>query len=90
VFLGKYLTNPDGTKVGVHGFGLSAPEPMLRYPWASVDSTTWWRLSRFGFTLMDIPWNDGSITDVKIDLSETSPRQDVPNSWHNTFAARRR
>ncbi len=39
---GKYLTNPDGTpKVKVHGFGLTSVQLMARYPWFSVDSSSW-------------------------------------------------
>jgi len=37
-----HLTNPDGTpKVKVHGFGLTNIQLLFRYPWYSVDSTSW-------------------------------------------------
>jgi hypothetical protein len=36
-------------KVKVHGFGVSSPLMMFRYPWYSVDSTTWVMTSRHGF-----------------------------------------
>jgi hypothetical protein len=36
------LTDPDGTpKVKVHGFGLTNIQLLFRYPWYSVDSTSW-------------------------------------------------
>jgi len=36
------LTDSKGRPlVKVHGFGLTTPELMLRYPWYSVDSTSW-------------------------------------------------
>lgn len=39
---GQYLTNTDGSpKIKVHGFGLTSPLLMLRYPWFSVDSSSW-------------------------------------------------
>jgi len=39
---GEYLTNPDGTpKIKVHGFGLTSAELMVKYPWYSVDSSSW-------------------------------------------------
>ena len=39
---GKYLTNSDGTpKIKVHGFGLTSVSLMARYPWYSVDSSSW-------------------------------------------------
>lgn len=46
---GKYLTNPDGTsKVKVHGFGLTSVPLMARYPWCSVDSSSWVQLGGMG------------------------------------------
>lgn len=37
-----YLTNDDGhPKVKVHGFGLTSLPLMARYPWYSVDSSSW-------------------------------------------------
>lgn len=45
----RVLTKPDGTpRVKVHGFGLTTPRLMFRYPWWSVDSTTWIMRSMFG------------------------------------------
>jgi hypothetical protein len=38
----KYLTTPAGLpKVKVHGFGLTRVSLMERYPWYSVDSSSW-------------------------------------------------
>ena len=38
----RYLTKPDGSpKVKVHAFGMTSLELMLKYPWYSVDSSTW-------------------------------------------------
>jgi hypothetical protein len=46
---GKYLTHPDGTpKVRVHGFGLTSVPLMARYPWYSVDSSSWVQLGGMG------------------------------------------
>jgi hypothetical protein len=45
----KILTNPDGTaKVKVHGFGLTSVPLMARYPWYSVDSSSWVQLGGMG------------------------------------------
>lgn len=39
---GKYLTDADGRpKLKVHGFGMTDVYLMERYPWYSVDSSTW-------------------------------------------------
>lgn len=46
---GKYLTNSDGTpKLKVHGFGLTSVPLMARYPWYSVDSSSWVQLGGMG------------------------------------------
>jgi hypothetical protein len=38
----QYLTKPDGTaRVKVHGFGLTQVPLIERYPWYSVDSSSW-------------------------------------------------
>lgn len=71
----KYLTNPDGTaKIKVHGFGLTNFDLMWRYPWYSVDSTTWVLAGRYGFVLVDLP---GGI-DKRLTFSDQSPtRKDL-------------
>lgn len=44
-----YLTDKDGMPiVKVHGFGLTSLKLMLRYPWYSVDSTSWVMTGRMG------------------------------------------
>jgi hypothetical protein len=78
-----YLTNPDGSpKVKVHGFGLTTLELMFRYPWYSVDSTSWVLASRFGGIYLDFPQPDGSVKDFKVDFSARSSKQRDINSWH--------
>jgi hypothetical protein len=45
----KYLTDSNGMPViKVHGFGLTSLRLMLRYPWYSVDSTSWVTTGRMG------------------------------------------
>lgn len=79
----RYLTNPDGTpKVKVHGFGLTTEVLMFRYPWFSVDSTSWVMSSRFGSMLMDVPQPDGTIKLYKIDFSSRSQKKYEQDSWH--------
>jgi hypothetical protein len=75
---GNYLTNPDGTaRVKVHGFGLTSLPLILRYPWASVDSTSWIMTSRYGAIYLDLPRGD-----FKIDFSHRSSKRRDLNSWH--------
>jgi hypothetical protein len=81
----KYLTHDDGTpKVKVHGFGLTVEELMFRYPWYSVDSTSWVLTSGFGIGLIDDPQPDGRIKRYRINFSEHSSYryyEDAPHFW---------
>lgn len=46
---GKYLTNPDGSaRIKVHAFGVTSIDLMQRYPWFSVDSSSYIQASRTG------------------------------------------
>ena len=43
------LSYKDGLpKIKLHGFGLTSPKLMLRYPWYSVDSTAWMKRAFYG------------------------------------------
>ena len=45
----KYLTDGSGKpRLKVHGFGITAIPIMERYPWWSVDSSTWVQFASFG------------------------------------------
>ena len=45
----EHLTDAEGMpKVKIHGFGLTSLRLMLRYPWYSVDSTSWVVTGRLG------------------------------------------
>lgn len=49
----EYLTDENGRpRIKVHGFGLTVIELMLRYPWFSVDSSSWLQISSFGNVLI--------------------------------------
>jgi hypothetical protein len=48
-----YLTDDDGFPIcKVHGFGLTSILIMHRYPWYSVDSTSWVQFGRYGVVLI--------------------------------------
>lgn len=65
----KYLAMPDGTaRIKVHGFGLTTLELMERYPWYSVDSTSWLQVASFG----GIYWPDNGKVRT-LNLSHLSP-----------------
>lgn len=68
-----HLTNPDGSpKVKVHGFGLTSLPLMMRYPWYSVDSSTWVQWAANGMIL--IPGKAG-----QVDVSNKSSRRKLRN-----------
>jgi len=85
-----YFTDVNGMpKVKIHGFGMSIFELLFRYPWYSVDSTSWIMTSRMGavfvpkfrngsFTYSEPPW--------KVDVSLRSPKARLVDSSHlNSF-----
>ncbi len=78
----KYVCDQDGIpEVKIHGFGMTSLKLMLRYPWWSVDSTSWVLTGRFGNVLVprrskgkylysEDPW--------KVVVSDRSPsRKDI-------------
>lgn len=72
----EYLCDKNGMpKMKVHGFGLTSHRLMLRYPWYSVDSTSWVMTGRMGSVF--IP--------VFILKKNASPSHDLP-SWKITFS----
>lgn len=78
----RYLVNKDGTaKVKIHGFGMTTMELMRRYPWFSVDSTSWVILGRYGFIYVDLPH-----LDVKIIVSTESSAIHKQDGHFNTLA----
>lgn len=49
----KYLTDGSGNpRIRVHGFGLTVLELMRRYPWYSVDSSSWVQIAANGNILV--------------------------------------
>jgi len=74
----KYLLTDEGfAKVKIHGFGITAIPLLHRYPWFSVDSTSWCRSAGVGIILVPYPNEDGSGWDYtrtphSLDISERS------------------
>ncbi len=71
------LCDSDGNpRIRVHGFGLTDQRLMFRYPWYSVDSSTWIRVSRMGMILTpriirgDVKWNKQP---TRIQVSDKGP-----------------
>ena len=67
----RYLTTKSGRpKIKIHGFGLTTLDLINRYPWYSVDSTSWVMTGRFGSIYLDLPHRD-----MKITFSSDSPKR---------------
>lgn len=86
----EYLTDDKGMPtVKVHGFGMTALRLLLRYPWYSVDSTSWVVMGRVGSIfvpkkkkgkwqyLID-PW--------KVTVSDRSPTKGDAGKHFQTFS----
>jgi len=79
----QYLTDADGyPKVKVHGFGMTVTELMFRYPWHSVDSTSWVMASRMGTIYIDFP----SGKDIKLSISSQSPKAKDFDSHYDSLS----
>lgn len=78
----RYLVRKDGTaKVKIHGFGLTALSMIRRYPWYSVDSTSWVLIGRYGIIYVDLPHMD-----IKINISSESGAIHKMDAHFDTFA----
>jgi hypothetical protein len=79
---GNILTDKDGfPKVKIHGFGLTTPELMLRYPWYSVDSTSWIMAAASGSIYF--PMGNRLRT---ISISDLAPAAKKRGSHYNTIS----
>lgn len=78
---GEYLTNAQGQPIiRVHGFGVTSVPVMKRYPWFSVDSTSWLMAASMGKIMLHV---DGDF--VTMAVSETSPFKDVRGQHMDTL-----
>lgn len=91
----NYLTDDKGMPlVKVHGFGLTSNYLMRRYPWWSVDSTSWVMTGRMGGVYVPKYRNgqyDYSEDCWKVQVSNRSPSKNEPGKHLESFspAARR-
>lgn len=73
----NYITDDQGIpRLKVHGFGLTSLKLMMRYPWYSVDSTSWVITGRMGSIIVPVYRRGEWIYDEnswKISISSRSP-----------------
>lgn len=74
----RHLTDANGKpKLKVHGFGLTVIELMKRYPWYSVDSSSWVQIAANGNILLP---NNGLVP-----ISSSSPNRKTLNQHYDTY-----
>jgi len=80
----KYICDKDRNPiVKTHGFGLTDQRLMFRYPWYSVDSSTWIRVSRMGMLLLPRRVRDKVRWDkqpMRIQVSDKGPMKNGADS----------
>ena len=79
-----------GDKTKVHGFGITSVKLMLRYPWFSVDSTSWLKLGGCGKVYVAKPWSPSPGAYAIIGVSARSPTQKRVGVHLSTFPANQR
>ena len=86
----NYITNKEGIpEIKVHGFGLTSLPLMTRYPWCSVDSTSWVVTGRVGSIFIPRYRNGKWIYDEnswKIAVSNRSPSNKEAGKHIETLA----
>jgi hypothetical protein len=76
-------TNNYEPIVKVHGFAVTSPELMRRWPWWSVDSTTWVKLAAYGWIYIP-KWSS-----KKRDWDYEKPPRQINFSWKSAFRKER-
>jgi len=88
------ICGDDGIpRVKVHGFAVTSLKLMMRFPWYSVDSTSWVMTSRMGSVYVPIFRNGEYIYDEnswKVCVSEKSPNVKDAGKHITTFAPQAR
>ncbi|KXH69809.1 MAG: hypothetical protein AM326_01680 [Candidatus Thorarchaeota archaeon SMTZ-45] len=85
----EYLIDEKGYPVcKIHGFGLTSVLIMTRYPWYSVDSTSWVQFGRYGVVLIPKTRNGNWVYHENphiVTVSAKSPRKGTPGKHFLTY-----
>lgn len=73
----------------VHGFGMASPQLVYKYPWYSVDSSSWCSYGRYGMVIL--PKINGSefdysVSPVKLFVTNRSSRKSVDGLHFDTLS----
>lgn len=89
VWLDSLFSKYIPTETKIHGFGMTSLPLMIRYPWYSVDSTSWVMTGRFGAIYVPKKRNnkyDYSQIPYKVTISDQSPGQKEDGKHFTTFS----
>jgi len=79
----RYLTDAKGRpKIKVHGFGLTTMSLMERYPWFSVDSSSWVQIGNVGNVLLP-EWGIVAVSPNSPKAKEAGRHADTVTSLEN-------
>lgn len=90
----KYLTDKDGYPlVKLHGFAVTSVKLVIRYPWWSVDSTSWVKFGKYG--IVCVPRRKGGKymydeSSWSVCVSNRSPSNKIPGKHISTFSGAER
>ena len=86
----KYIVSKDGTvKIKFHGFAVTSMPLICKYPWYSVDSTSWVTFGKYGAILFPRITRgkfNYTKTPYVIFLSDKSPQQNINNKHYRTIS----
>lgn len=85
----KYLIDPETRmpKIKVHGFGLTSLPLILKYPWYSVDSTSWVMTGRMGSVFIPKMKNGKYLYNAnpeKVGFSNQSPKRKLRDQHYSS------
>ncbi len=86
----KYLTDSKGMPlVKLHGFAVTSPKLVVRYPWYSVDSTSWVKFGKYGIVCIPRIRNGVFIyedSSWSVCVSNRSPSQKIEGKHFSTLS----
>lgn len=75
--------------VKTHGFGMTAVPLIFRYPWYSIDSTTWIKITASGSVYLPAMRNDEFVFDevpTTVSVSDRNPKQSAGGKHSNSMS----
>jgi hypothetical protein len=77
------LTDARGTPLRkFHGFGVTAMQIIDRYPWYSIDSTSWRQWAMYGMIFYTPSSAHQRVTMRRVAISDKNPQRPQAGSWH--------